>query len=188
MKRLSILIAISLFYLAACSDSKTTSNPATKINFSNQVGWLHGHCLVIENASLKPQTKVNIISLGETQTQLQSKIKAKLKDESDCIPLLSDRKEVNKTKERHFYLLDLDQKHEEILGFGIINAKQTFTSNQGFINTDLNNNGINENYSSCTGSEGINFLIQEKQKSKKVTLWKSYYYLGYDITPDCPTE
>ena len=183
-----LFLIILTFFLNACGDNTAKNNNDTKYNFNQNVGWLHGHCLVIENSSLKPNDTVNIISLTKNQSHLQTKIKTKVKSEIDCVPLLSDRKEVNKKPNRSFYILDLSKENEEIIAIGVTNTNSKFRVTDGLIFTDLNRNGIPEYYSTCTGREGFNFSLTEKLNDSSRTLWESYYYLGYDITPDCDTS
>ncbi len=181
-----LLVFIISISLTACGDNKESTKKTNEFDINKNIGWMHGHCFVIENSDLKPSTRIDIISFGQTQIHLQARIKAKVKSEINCVPLLSDRKEVNQTENRSFYILDIPKEHEEILAIGIINLNSKLKTVNGLIQTDINNNSIKESYSTCSGSEGINFSMSEKQGNKVNTLWESYYYLGYDITPDCP--
>lgn len=188
MTNKSLLIFIATIALTACGENINSNKKTSEFDANKNIGWMHGHCLVIENATLKPGTNINIISLGQTQVHLQAKIKAKVKEEVNCVPLLSDRKDVNQTPERNFYIVDIAKEHEEILAIGVVNSNTHFTTVKGLVQADINNNGTIELFTSCSGSEGINFSLQEKQGDKSKTLWESYYYLGYDIKPDCPAQ
>jgi hypothetical protein len=42
------------------------------------------------------------------------------------------------------------------------------------------------NPNACVTSEGVKFSAWEGEPYRGTPLWSDYYYLGYDVEPNCP--
>ena len=176
-----LLLAI----LTVCSQA-TETGQTSKIDFNLHIGWLHGACLAINNPNLKNTTQIDVIILEQPQVHIRSQILAKVTPDNHCPALLEDRKKINISNMQAFYRVELDKKYKDTMAIGMINLSSHVDSKKNAIQIDINNNHINEVASTCTTSEGIQFLIQESNNKKDNIIWSSYYYLGYDLTPTCP--
>ena len=50
---------------------------------------------------------------------------------------------------------------------------------------DLDGDGQPETFRSCTSSEGVHLTVWKGKPLSGLRKWHSYYYLGYDVEPDC---
>lgn len=69
--------------------------------------------------------------------------------------------------------------------FVIANFNGPLTSTDAGITADLEGDGQSESFRTCTSSEGVHLTIWKGAPLKGLRRWHSYYYLGYDVTPDC---
>jgi hypothetical protein len=54
------------------------------------------------------------------------------------------------------------------------------------VHADLNGDGHEDYFTECSTSEGVQFNIWTDAPYKNKALWSAYYYLGYDVEPNCP--
>ena len=52
----------------------------------------------------------------------------------------------------------------------------------GAARLDLDGDGGPELFRICTSGEGLHFLVESGER----VLWHAYYFLGFDVEPDCP--
>ncbi|HSJ32552.1 MAG TPA: hypothetical protein VK933_14020 [Longimicrobiales bacterium] len=53
---------------------------------------------------------------------------------------------------------------------------------------DLDGDGVPESFRACTSSEGVHLSVWSGEPLRGRRLWQYYYYLGYDVEPDCTDE
>ena len=107
----------------------------------------------------------------------------KLNSEERCRILLEDRKSVNLTAGTEFYKIDTDDPID--LGIGVFShgiADSRFNKDM----PDLDGDGSKESFSHCSTSEGILFSVWKGKAYDSPLIWSGYYYLGYDMDPNCP--
>jgi hypothetical protein len=53
------------------------------------------------------------------------------------------------------------------------------------IRTDVDRNLAPDTYRACTSSEGVHLTVWSGEALRTDRLWHYYYYLGYDVEPNC---
>ena len=135
--------------------------------YAKKIGWIHGNCLAIENSELKPQDRITIISFKDKPPSA-SEILARTNDGKSCPALLDDRKRENDKGTLSFYIITPTETPPE-LTIGVMS------------NVDIT--ALHFDY--CNTSEGIVFTAKKAQPSGQTVVWRSYYYLGYDMESNC---
>lgn len=153
-------------------------------NFQSQIGVAEFNkngdgCLTIMNAGLREKETINIIFLQEPQTFIQANIVNKL-----C---QSCSRNTEVTSDASFYSFQNGRKKAELFGPAIAIAGYggSFNVAGGRVRADLNNDGRLESFRVCASNEGLHLTVWEGESLKSKRLWHKYYYLGYDIEPDC---
>ncbi len=169
--------------IEAAPTIKTASQSTYDIN--THTGWLHNNCLAIKNNTLSKNDKVTIVSFAQEQQILSSIINKKAESATDCPALLADRKKINISAGYSFYLIK--QTREKIdLAIGLVNNPAKLIKLNGQVSGDVNGDGKPEYFTQCSSSEGLHFSIWTEKPDSGEPLWSGYYYLGYDIEPNCP--
>jgi hypothetical protein len=137
---------------------KTTSKNSSVFDFEKNIGWLHGTCLAIKNDSLQPGTKITLIKFTEPQSILKTVLQGQATAESET----------------------------NIMAIGIVGQDIAISIEDKNAKTDLNADGVPEVFSSCQTSEGMKFFVWSAESYQGSPLWSDYYYLGYDMQPNCP--
>jgi hypothetical protein len=71
---------------------------------------------------------------------------------------------------------------------GLINYRGAMRREGDLISADLDGDGASEYFRSCASQEGIHFTVWTGKPLTGKLRWHRYYYLGYDIEPDCKPE
>jgi hypothetical protein len=53
---------------------------------------------------------------------------------------------------------------------------------------DVDNDGRQEFFRSCSSAEGIHFTVWSGKPLEGARRWHQYYYLGYDVAADCTQQ
>jgi len=146
-----------------------------------RVGWLDGQCLSIGNDALEAGAPVTIVTLDSGVPYVQGRIRERTESAEGCAPLHPDRRAINSTGGRFFYLLDVPASPPITLGVGVVGAAPP--KGDG---VDLDGNGTAEQFAHCTTSEGISFGAWAGTPYQSDRLWSGYEYLGYDVETNCP--
>lgn len=173
---LFVLLLISTPIIAANTN-------AVKTKTAPSCGWLHGNCFATKKSDLGKGTKITAIVLDNPQWLSEATIRGPASD-TDCAPLLSDRKGPNVSQGLTFYSIQTDKSFD--LAIGVVGKIASVKVKNGFVNTDINSDGISETYSQCTSAEGIHFEIRNSNATNNTPIWSGYYYLGYDVERTCP--
>ena len=187
---------VALLYLSAC-DKQTTTPPPNAIptpaavkaafDYEKSIGWIHGNCLAIKHANLLTGTMITVISLDGQQNTVSAPIVGPAMAEAGCPALLEDRVKQNTQNGRVFYQLSLPPADPERLAVGILTNSLPAPSDAKIFKADLDGDGHNENVSFCDTSEGMKFSLWSGAINSGKLLWSDYYYLGYDLQPNCPS-
>jgi hypothetical protein len=51
--------------------------------------------------------------------------------------------------------------------------------------TDLDRDGVAEHYRTCASTEGVHLTVWAGEPLTGRRTWHAYYYLGYDVEPNC---
>jgi len=174
---------VSMIGCSSHSDQDGSTTPQLG-DLQAELGWLHGECLAIERnlatgdtiSVVLPQPLASRTAPEHTFTLFEATIVKDVEDQDDCLPLLPDRKAINTEGQTRFYLVKADQ--EVDLAIGVHTGKGA--------SLDVNNDGKDDYFGICSSTEGIHFSVWSGIKDSNEPLWVGYYYLGYDLTPDCP--
>lgn len=102
-----------------------------------------------------------------------------------CPQLNDDRKAINIAEGFSFY--SVKPISQEIdLGIALVGGLSKYRETNSQIAADINNDGVSDYFTQCSSSEGIHFNVWSEKPWIGKLLWSSYYYLGYDIEPNCP--
>jgi hypothetical protein len=182
-----IIIVLGLF-LSACQEkitSKTDADKNESVNIKSHIGWLHNNCLAIKNTGLNTGEKINIIAFEMEQQLYTGTITNKTDTETSCPQLLEDRKAINIAEGYSFYTIKSDAKKLDI-GIGLVGINAALQKINNNIAGDINGDTIQDYFTQCSSSEGIHFNIWSNKPYKGKAIWTGYYYLGYDLEPNCP--
>jgi hypothetical protein len=155
-------------------------------SYDEQIGWLHGPCLAISNAKLTPGTPVAVVIMGDPQTVERAQIQGQTTSSEICSALIPGRAKLNAKPGISFYALGPGNIANTDMGIGIVAPPANPTVVNGLVRVDLDRDGGSEVFFSCTTSEGIKFSIWTDKAYQGEPRWSGYYYLGYDVTPNCP--
>ncbi len=168
-----IIFTFGLCFMLGFSFVSSADTP-----YKKSIGWIHGNCIAIYNQSIPNGTEIDVVSTRDLVVLIKAKILEKVTDDSQCSALSADRKSVNIADGSvGFYMLSADTILD--LGIGIIK-----NPDNKFEILDINRDGVNDKFHTCTSSEGIHFKISDG--TTNILIWSGYYYLGYDIESNCP--
>ena len=158
-------IVLLIPILTACASNSVAENSAPTQAETEEMGWLHGNCLVIKDSHIPVHSKLSIVLLDKPQSVKKGEVLGRAISGEQCYPLLEDRRTVNVDAGYSFYL---------------VNIKVQVNLAIGSVGKELDIHKYN--YSYCTTAEGVQFSATEGSK----TIWSGYYYLGYDSETTCP--
>jgi hypothetical protein len=154
------------------------------MDISGQIGWIHNKCIAIKNNSIKKGEEIAFVSFDTEQQILTGTILDKTVDGSNCPALLDDRKTINTSEGYTFYTILTESKLD--LAIGLVGKATNFKHENKIVMADVNGDGKQDVFTQCASSEGIHFSIWSEKPYVGEPLWSGYYYLGYDIEPNCP--
>jgi hypothetical protein len=175
-----------ILVLLSCGRASAPKTSPLPFVFGERIGWLQGGpCLGIANPNLKPGTLVALVVTGNPQTVAMSTIKGKTTSTEICNALKDERASQIDSK-TVFYELDGGKDYSQITALGIVDPAIPPPVIDGLAKVDLNNDGHNEFFTSCVTAEGINFSVWPDAPYGGEPEWTNYYYMGYDLEPNCP--
>lgn len=148
---------------------------------SPSIGWVHGPCIALADANVAPGTGVVMVTLDEPQQAVRARIGRRAGPGDACPPLEEDRREVNVASGLSFHLIEPGA--ADALAIGVLVPERTQAASA---TPDIDRDGVPDVFDHCATSEGIRFLVRSGASATGETLWDGYYYLGYDVEPDCP--
>jgi len=75
--------------------------------------------------------------------------------------------------------------HRDSSAFGIANAAGSFVIRSGGVIADLDSDRVEERFRVCASMEGLHLTVWSGRPLKGKRQWHRYYYLGYDLEPNC---
>jgi len=154
-------------------------------DLNKSVGWIHNNCLAIKNDKLNADDKVSIVLLEKKQKAVTSTIVKKIRSFNGCPQLLDDRKSINISEGNSFYLIQPLSKQID-LAIALVGKVNMIKEGSVLVTADINGDGKPDYFTECSSLEGIHFSAWSEKPWKSKELWTSYYYLGYDLKPNCP--
>ena len=189
MKRRYPAIAILIVAAVSCgrvSEHGQHAAVSAPFSYNQQMGWLHGPCLAISNPRLAAGTAVALVITGEPQKVGQARIQGPTDSSAICKPLLPGRAKMNAKAGTSFYALEGASIETTEMGFGIVAPAANPTVVNGLAQADLDRDGHSEVFTSCATDEGIQFAVWKDKAYQGEPRWSKYYYLDYDLKPNCP--
>lgn len=139
-------------------------------------------CLIASVASLNIGSQVNLVLLSVPQKVVTGTVMS-----------VSDRKCTEISKPHNipgkYYRLSVPNNHTQLSvpAIGILNSSNQLRRVGLRVVGDLDGDGIEESFRSCTSSEGFHLTVWSGRALTGTRKWHSYYYLGYDVEPTCTT-
>ena len=184
------LCIIAIFFSGGCEvktqpeeSKQQAEDPATSLQ--EQIGWLHGNCLVINSSTIAPGTPLNIANFDDPPNVIRATVGEKATSAENCYPLMEDRQQVNLGGSVSFYQVETEDDRQIQLAIGLLNSVEITLDQSGKFVGDINGDGSLDYLTQCATSEGINFAVWSKAPYEGQPLWSGYYYMGYDMEPTC---
>ena len=179
MTKLLTAIALAALLSSSC---RTHTDEQKPWSFSSNIGVVAPKsrkiCLSIHNSSLSAGRKVRVLRLASPQAGPEEAIVIGTDDTCSN----SAGSDANLTGYQiHF------EKSDSVAApaIGIIGVSGAFRKKGDLLAADLDGDGKEEYFRSCTSAEGVHFSIWSEQPLLGTARWTQYYYLGYDVEPTC---
>ena len=158
----------------------STAPPST-FDYFSQIGIVEflpdaSACLTIPNPSLKVGEAVKTILLDKPQVLETAQVEKKL--DKSC----SRNPEVSAADAFYALRLKPNDSDPKPVSIAVARFAGEVHFKDGFAHADLAATGSMHSFRSCASTEGLHLTVWDGASSRK---WHRYYYLGYDIEPDC---
>jgi hypothetical protein len=160
---------------------------AGRFDFNSQVGVVDASadgklCLNIANSKLIAGTPVSFILLHKPQRTVRATIDEKLASSCSRDPTTSN--------DASFYSLKVVGKGIDLsepmpAAIAVVNSVKPILLKRGIAGADLDGDGRTEFFRICTSNEGQHLTIWSGTPLQGKKRWHAYYYLGYDVVPNC---
>lgn len=77
---------------------------------------------------------------------------------------------------------------ESAIALGIAKTSSPFAARGGSVSADLDNDRVAEHFRVCTSREGLHLTVWSGMPLKGKRQWHRYFYLGYDVEPNCTED
>jgi len=135
------------------------------------------YCLALPGAPLGSGTPVAVVTLGERQ-RLHRLIT--VRTVSEC-PVMAEHDTPGP-----YYLLAPEAGDELPPGLGVaVPGRPAVRTVGGEVRLYLSERIREARVRSCTSSEGLHLTVWSGVPLRTGRLWHAYWYLGYDVEPDC---
>jgi hypothetical protein len=160
--------------------------PPPPFRWESHVGWLHGPCMAIADATLAPGTPVTLVLLDEPQSVVAAQIGERTTSGEGCWPLLEGRRTVNTQNGATFYRIVVPAKTRVRLAIGVLEPRAPVTVAAGAAEADLDADGQPETFTECSTTEGVRYGVWTGVPYRGVSRWSGYYFMDYDQAANCP--
>jgi hypothetical protein len=138
-----------------------------------------GTCLDIRNASLSAGERIHLITTSVPPTIAETEITRKAS--KACT--VADQ---NAPGLYHYEFKVVHGPLEKgVLTFALVSYKGPLSVTRTGVTGDLDGDGRPVSFRFCASSEGIHLTAWKGEALKGTRKWHYYYYLGYDVDPDC---
>ena len=175
-------VSAALIFLTLCCWH--TSAQTSAFRFQSQIGLVTLNssgdvCLTVPTSNLAEGDRVQIVIPDKPQrvitATLQTRLSISCTESSDFSQPVSS-----------YSLTRLSGKFETgTVGFAVVGVNTRFRVSGGLASADINNDGRREYFRSCASREGLHLTIWSGRPLRGVRRWHHYYYLGYDLEPNC---
>lgn len=157
-----------------------TSKP---FNYASNLGIAvetYGHmCLSIPNSSLVPGQRVQFVSATTPPVVGEAEITGK----ADEACAAADQNRLGMT--RYSFNVVQGTLGKGAAAFVVANFGKPLNSSGEGISADLEQDGKPEVFRFCTSAEGLHLTVWKGSPLTGQRKWHDYYYLGFDVTPNC---
>ncbi len=138
-------------------------------------------CLAINNRQLSPGNPVSLVVASIPQSVVQAEIVGPAAE--TCTPQLHD-------SGSNIYELRLRSGAlpEVMPVIAIANSSRPLKETGKVVSGDLAGNGGREFFRLCNSTEGIHLTVWSGKPLIGKRKWHTYYYLGYDMQPNCTSK
>ena len=154
----------------------------TRISYSTDIGLASSRsvstCLYIHNPKLPMNSRLTLISPGIAQSVTSATV---IRHADDSCP--ADQPDLDRYEIR----LDNDRRPDGPV-IAIRTASVSVRQAGDLVTVDLQRDGHRQYFRMCASTEGLHLTLWSGQPLKSTRLWHQYYYLGYDVTPDCTSR
>ena len=158
---------------------------AQQIDFSLDIGLLAADrqgrfCLTIKNAALSRGQEMTLIWVSTEEVPSRPEIRYGKIDAKLALPC----DPANHADSETTYELAAGKLEIGRIYFAIVGAHTDLQITQGRVTGRL---GATQEiaFRSCASMEGLHFLVLAGSGLKAKNVWHDYYYLGYDVEPNC---
>jgi hypothetical protein len=140
-------------------------------------------CLRIADPNLAVGAGVNVVLPDKPQHVARAAVEAKAP--GDC------SRNPGTDPEANFYLLKLVggksaiKLGEPLTAIAVVGPAGQVSVRRGTASGDLDGDGRDEFFRACSSSEGNHLTVWTGRPLIGKRRWHSYYYLGFDVVPDC---
>jgi len=136
-------------------------------------------CLYISNAALSPGQRVQLVAASTPQATGEAEIVGK--GDEAC----QDPGQEQPGVSRYSLKVTGGILRRGGPAFAIAHFSHPLKSTEDGVTADLEDDGQLEYFRTCTSSEGVHLTIWKGTPFRGIRTWHTYYYLGYDVTPNC---
>ncbi len=179
-----MMVRILVLITSCALLSFSMAAPDKKFDYLSQIGTIElsldgGGCLTIREGSLKVGAPVSVIHLASPQAHTTAVIEKKL--------IKACSRDPDRDAEDSSYQLKMPAELDasESIALGIVGFSGAFELRDGLIRADLSGVGIKDSFRDCTSSEGVHLTVWNGEPLKGTRKWHRYFYLGYDVEPNC---
>jgi hypothetical protein len=184
MRRIQPLASLLLLLLLLCHSSMATDE--TGFRFDSRLGVAIQKsgttCLHIHNSGLAVGSPLTLVLLGTPQSIVKAEIVGPASD--DC-PTID--KSDNNLKHYRIRLFEKNLS-PSTPAIAISGFSGPFKARGKYVRADIDGDGRPEFFRFCASSEGIHMTVWSGKPLRGKRRWHQYYYLGYDIEPNCSPE
>jgi hypothetical protein len=184
MKILAVLIVVIMSVFLAYTQQ-------SNFDYHSRIGIVERkedkiYCISIPNNDVAKDETVNLIFTRKPQSTTKAVVVEKLS--ASCSRTYRSEGGFS------FYSLKLGDevvtrltKTEDMRGVGIaiIGLSKPIIIKKGTASVDIDGDGSKEYFRQCAGIEGIQFSVWKGIPLKGKRVWSQYFYLGYDVEPNC---
>lgn len=140
-------------------------------------------CLTIANRNLAAGQLVSLVVLTPQQSLIQAKVVR-------ALPSGCQNPEPGVAADHAAYELRVVKGTLPSLApaIAIVNPVQPLRQSGNFIVGDLEGNHQLDYFRQCTSSEGVHLSVWAGKPLTGKRLWHQYFYLGYDVEPNCSDQ
>jgi len=135
-------------------------------------------CLSIHNSSLANGSAIRLVDPSLPQEEIAGKIAAA---DASCSSEGATETDI------HYYRVRTEGAAtlSTMPAIAISGFSSAFRRQGELLAADIDHDGREEFFRSCTSSEGIHFTVWSGKPLDGQARWHQYFYLGYDVDPTC---